>query len=385
MRHPCDEKRLMRKAQPPAMGDGKLVLNTSLATKDFHTRDPSSRPGPDRITKTNIMNPEMPDPQELLATVAQHESTVQRLEAALAQQETLMATHSQVLTDLMTSIHQIFDRLPSTSATASAASVPLPDSPMPSPLAEPRLPPPQRFSGDLSACDGFLTQCSLTFELQPSSFPSDRAKIAYVITLLSGKALSWATAVWKAQAPAPFCSSYTRFVEEFKRVFDHPLSGRQASKNLLTLRQKNGSATEYAIQFRTIAAGSGWNDECLMVCFLNGLSEAIKDDLAIREPARDLETLIDQAIRLDNRLRERNLKRPCVSTLSASSTPAQMLPVPQNSPEPMPLGRTRLSPSERDRRMRERYCLYCVLYGHFRSTCPELSGNAPSRTGKEGL
>ncbi|KAK3515956.1 hypothetical protein QTP86_020264, partial [Hemibagrus guttatus] len=57
---------------------------------------------------------------------------------------------------------------------------------MPSPLAEPRLPPPQRFSGDPSACDGFLTQCSLTFDLQPSSFPSDRAKIAYVITLLSG-------------------------------------------------------------------------------------------------------------------------------------------------------------------------------------------------------
>ncbi|KAK3505778.1 hypothetical protein QTP70_004024 [Hemibagrus guttatus] len=324
-----------------------------------------------------------PDPQELLATVAQHESTIQRLEAALAQQETLMATHSQVLTDLMTSIRQIFDRLPSTSATASAASVPLPDSPMPSPLAEPRLPPSQRFSGDPSACDGFLTQCSLTFELQPSSFPSDRAKIAYVITLLSGKALSWATAVWKAQAP--FCSSYTRFVEEFKRVFDHPLSGRQASKNLLTLRQKNGSATEYAIQFRTIAAGSGWNDESLMVCFLNGLSEAIKDDLAIREPARDLENLIDQAIRLDNRLRERNLNRPCVSALSASPTPAQMLPVPQNSPEPMQLGRTRLSPSEQDRRMRERCCLYCGLYGHFRSTCPELSGNTPSRTGKEGL
>ncbi|KAK3509827.1 hypothetical protein QTP70_012503 [Hemibagrus guttatus] len=277
----------------------------------------------------------------------------------------------------------IFDRLPSTSATASAASVPLPDSPMPSPLAEPHLPPPQCFSGDPSACDGFLTQCSLTFELQPSSFPSDRAKIAYVITLLSGKALSWAMAVWKAQAP--FCSSYTRFVEEFKQVFDHPLSGRQASKNLLTLRQKNGSATEYAIQFRTIAAGSGWNDESLMVCFWNGLSEAIKDDLAIREPARDLENLIDQAIWLDNRLRERNLNRPCVSALSASPTPAQMLPVPQNSPKPMQLGRTRLSPSERDRRMRERCCLYCGLYGHFRPTCPELSGNAPSRTGKEGL
>ncbi|KAK3548349.1 hypothetical protein QTP70_010580 [Hemibagrus guttatus] len=101
--------------------------------------------------------------------------------------------------------------------------------------------------------------------------------------------------------------------------------------------EKDSCATEYAIQFRTIAAGNGWNDESLMVCFLNGLSEAIKDDLATREPARDLETLIEQAIRLDNRLRERNLNHPFVSTLSASPAPVQMLPVPQDSPEPMQL------------------------------------------------
>ncbi len=122
-----------------------------------------------------------------------------------------MAKHSEVLSDLMTSVRQLFDRLPSISATT--ASVTLPD-PRVLSLAEPRLPPPQRFSGDPSACDRFLTQCSLTFELQPSSFASDRAKIAYVITLLSGKALSWATAVWKAQAP--FCSSYSGFEDELK-------------------------------------------------------------------------------------------------------------------------------------------------------------------------
>ncbi len=99
------------------------------------------------------------------------------------------------------------------------------------------------------------------------------------------------------------------FEKELKRVFDHTLSGWQASKRLLTLQQGNGSAAEYAIQFQTVAAGSGWNNEALMVCFLNGLSEAIKDDMAIREPARDLETLVDQAIRLDNRLRERSLNQ----------------------------------------------------------------------------
>lgn len=330
------------------------------------------------------MNPENPSSQELLTTVAQHESTVQRHENVLVQQEALMAKHSQVLSELMTTVRQLFDRLPTCSNPASTAtSVPLSESRVPSPMMEPRLPPPQHFSGDPNACDGFLTQCSLTFELQPSSFPSDRARIAYVITLLSGKALSWATAVWKAKAP--FCSSYTAFEQEFKRVFDHPLSGRQASKRLLILRQETGSVAEYAIQFRTVAAGSGWNEEALMVCFRNGLSEIIQDDLATREPAQNLEILIDQAIRLDNRLRERRLERSTASTEMLTSIPSSTLLAHQDYSEPMQLGRTRLSSTERDRRMRERRCLYCGLSGHFRSTCPQLSGNAPSRTGKEGL
>lgn len=90
-----------------------------------------------------------------------------------------MVKHSELLSDVMTSVRQIPKGMPSTQASASTAtSVPQ----ISVPLAEPRLPPPQRFLGDPSACCGFLTQCSLTFELQPSSFPSDRAKIAYVIT-----------------------------------------------------------------------------------------------------------------------------------------------------------------------------------------------------------
>lgn len=159
-----------------------------------------------------------------------------------------MAKHSQLLSYVLTSICQIFDRLPVTQAAASAVVPdPLPSPQVPAPHVEPRLPPPQHFSGDPRAYRGFLTNCSLTFELQPSSFPSDRAKIAYVITILSGKALSFS-----------FCSSFSAFEEEFKRVFDHPISGWEASKRLLSIRQGHRSAAEYAIHFRTIAAGSGW-------------------------------------------------------------------------------------------------------------------------------
>lgn len=337
------------------------------------------------------MDPETLGSKDLLAVIAQHEASFQRHEAVLSRQEELMAKHSQLLADVMSSIRQLFERLPG----SSPSSVSPQSGDRPSPVVEPRLPPPKPFTGDPSSCQGFLTQCSLTFELQPSSFPTDRSKIAYIITLLSDKALSWASAVWQSQGAC--CESYAAFVEEFKRVFDHPVSGRESSKRLLTLRQGSRSTADFAIEFRTIAAKSGWNDEALRVCFQGGLSEPLQDELATREPAEDLESLIAMAIRLDNRLRERRAARRkesqsqvplsrsvspvCIPSSRGSPAPEQL----HDSPEDMQLGRSRLSPNERERRMRERRCLYCGASGHFRSTCPELSGNACPRPATGGL
>ncbi len=276
-----------------------------------------------------------------------------------------MEKHSHLLSDFMTSIRHMFERLPQapdpapalTPATSSAGAV--------HPLVEPCLPPPQWFSRDPEAYEGFLTQCSLTFQLQPSTFPSDQARIAYVLTLLAGKAL-----VWNAQAPC--CTSYSSFEGEFKRVFHHTLSGRQASKQLLTLHKRTQSAAEYAIQFCTLAAGSGWNDETLIVCFENGLSEELKDELATRDPVYSLERLIDQVILLDNSLRQRRVPRPNTPSPQSFHQPFTSGLVPLESPEPMQLGRTRLSAQERIRRMNSHLCLYCGFQGHCRSLCPKL-------------
>eukprot|EP00063_Salmo_salar_P026978 XP_014001813.1 PREDICTED: RNA-directed DNA polymerase homolog [Salmo salar] len=54
--------------------------------------------------------------------------------------------------------------------------------------------------------------CSLIIELQPSSFLSDRSKIVYLITLMSGRDLAWATAVSEQQLSVRF--SLGEFVAE---------------------------------------------------------------------------------------------------------------------------------------------------------------------------
>lgn len=79
-----------------------------------------------------------------------------------------------------------------------------------------RLASPEYFSGD---CHPFLSHCELHFEFQASAFPSDRAKIAYIISHLSGPASVWATD-WNRRSA--ICSSLLLFLEILMR-FSKPL------------------------------------------------------------------------------------------------------------------------------------------------------------------
>jgi hypothetical protein len=56
------------------------------------------------------------------------------------------------------------------------------------------------------------------------------------------------------------------------------------------------------------AAESAWNPESLFDSFLHGLSEEVKDELAVRELPVDLESLIALTIKI-GRLRERKSER----------------------------------------------------------------------------
>lgn len=53
---------------------------------------------------------------------------------------------------------------------------------------------PQHFDGESGDIQPFLTQCELHFELQAASFVSGRAKIAFIVSHLSGHAEAWAKA-----------------------------------------------------------------------------------------------------------------------------------------------------------------------------------------------
>ncbi|KAL0195114.1 hypothetical protein M9458_008686, partial [Cirrhinus mrigala] len=181
-------------------------------------------------------------------------------------------------------------------------------------------------------------------------------------TLLSGRALDWATAVWNEDRV--IFPSFAGFMQNFREVFEHSADGKEVGKQLLQLRQGKNTVADYALTFRTLAAQTGWPDNPLKLLFRKGLNAELQLELACRDEGRSLAQFIDLAIRVDNLLRARCPQR--ASTFSS----ALNSPSPPES-KPMQLGATHISSEERERQIQRNLCLYCGLPGHMRSSCPK--------------
>ncbi|KAM4808095.1 uncharacterized protein WCC33_003115 [Rhinophrynus dorsalis] len=111
---------------------------------------------------------------------------------------------------------------------------------------------PQCYEGEPNLCRGFLNQVGIFLEMVPHVFPSDRSKVGFIISLLSGRALAWANPLW--ETGRPIVANYTKFVDEFHRVFDVSATAVSAAKQLMTIRQGARTVADYTIEFHTLAA-----------------------------------------------------------------------------------------------------------------------------------
>uniref|UniRef100_A0A8C9ZYC4 CCHC-type domain-containing protein n=1 Tax=Sander lucioperca TaxID=283035 RepID=A0A8C9ZYC4_SANLU len=301
---------------------------------------------------------------------------------------------SSSVRNLSASMTRIQDQLSLPAENPPPVSTPSPATSGAVSFCEPKVPTPDKYDGDLGKCRSFLMQCGLVFDLQPNSYATDKARIAFVIELLRGRALDWASALWERQ---DIClASYQEFTAEMRKLFDHPVRGRDAANRLFSLQQGARSVADFVIEFRTLAVESEWNEKSLQTAFYQGLSEQLKDELISYPEPSDLDSLIALSIRVDNRIRERRReKRWGSSNQSRSLLPSkaenrpgkanhssphemkeEFLP---SDPEPMQVGRHGLTTEERQRRRETNSCLYCGNSGHYISTCPQRPLNGPAR------
>lgn len=300
------------------------------------------------------------------------------VQAALAQQGALLEQHSsmlssashdfQMLSGRLAEIHNrmeqvaqaIGDRGASTSSTESLSGT----------EREPHANNPPTYDGDVKSCRAFLSQCSLVFALQPRRYASEALKVAYVLTLLTGRARDWGMAVWDAKHPC--CVTFKSFRTEMIKLFDRSVQGDLAAAELTRLTQGNSSVTDFAIKFRTLAVSSEWNDSAQRAQFLRGLNEHIQDEIASHDLPGSLEGTIDLALRVEARHRQRRARRSLHHLLSDPSLHVgDDVSSPSISPgEPMQLGRLRLTAEEKQQRLVNGLCLYCGKPGHKALNCP---------------
>ncbi|KAK2911642.1 hypothetical protein Q8A67_003775 [Cirrhinus molitorella] len=161
----------------------------------------------------------------------------------------------------------------------------------------------------------------ITLPVLTSTSPYN-SRIAFVCSLLTGRALDWAMAVWSEDHPV--FPSFANFLQSFKDIFQHSSDGKE------------------------------------------GLNADLQSELACWDEGRSLAQFIELTIHIDNLLRSRRSSRvPSMASSSANS--------PSSEREPMQVGYTHISPEERERDVYTR--TFCLYYG-LRSSCPR---NAAAR------
>ncbi len=106
--------------------------------------------------------------------------------------------------------------------------------------------------GEAVDCSGFLLQVDLLIEMQPHEFPTEWTKVAFLISLLTGKALLWAHAIWNAQSS--IINTFDAFIKE---VFSSTTGSLSVPDLLQRPCQGTSSTSDYTLQVRTLASPSG--------------------------------------------------------------------------------------------------------------------------------
>ncbi len=284
---------------------------------------------------------------------------VSQLQAAFAYQSELLKNYQEQLNKLQSANDHL---------THYIRSLPSPST------STVRLALPDKFDGSAGQCRGFIRQVHIYVESQWDQFSSEGSKCTFLMSLLSGKAIDWASAVWEADSR--FQSSFEYLLQQLSEVFEYPEGGKDISTQLLHMSQGNRTAADFAIEFRTLAAQSGWNDVSLKAVFKQSLNLELQAELACKGEDLTFSAFITMAIKIDNLLRNTPKRKSTRQPFFNSRT------APSDHQEPMQINYAHLSDEERTRRRQQNLCYYCGETGHRNVECPHKARRSVSATSR---
>ena len=101
----------------------------------------------------------------------------------------------------------------------------------------PKISLPDKFDGNRRKFHGFVNQVKLVFQMQPNTYHTDKIKIGFIGSLLSGPALNWFALLMEWSSP--LLSDMKEFSAQFEATFGDTDKARTAAIKIRSLRQGN--------------------------------------------------------------------------------------------------------------------------------------------------
>jgi len=270
----------------------------------------------------------------------------------------------------------------------------------------------------------FLVQCELNFQDHPKVFASDRARVTFAQSYLKGMALEWFEPdllnSTNPHARPLWMDNYAQFVSELKSNFGLHDPVGDAEHQLDNLSMKEGQKiNKYVVEFNRLGGQvRGYGDSTLRHIFYSGLPDCIKDKISRVGKPRTLDGYRTLAQTIDARYWERKseVARQTKTSTSSSTNSASKGnssassdskgktkekdnknkssdksksssgAKPASSETPAHLGKDgKLTEEERQRRIKDKLCMFCRQPGHMARDCPKStskSSKAKARAAK---
>lgn len=242
---------------------------------------------------------------------------------------------------------------------------------------------PEEFKGDRKKTNLFIYQIGIVFAAQSNIYRTDVAKIRYANSFCRGSAQQWAQ---NNSINSKFDNiTFDEYKKMLVSAFGEFDAHNENLNKIKTLKQR-GACTEYTTEFNILAAQTHLDDPSKRDYYKEGLKDKVLDLLITSDEPEDFVKYQEMAIKFDNRIHEREMKRKkginqnnqirvpevtpvkpsIVSKTTDSVTPMDLDAIKlmfsnyQNSTnKSTEFRRSALSPEQKEHRRKNNLCIYC--------------------------